>query len=66
MLIANRCMSSIDDDGLIGKEANKDSEMHRRVWAETIAASLEYALALTVSILYCATKIPILIIIKNK
>ncbi|XP_003424823.1 brefeldin A-inhibited guanine nucleotide-exchange protein 3 isoform X1 [Nasonia vitripennis] len=47
MLIANRCMTSIDDDGLIGKEANKDSEIRRRVWAETIAASLEYALALT-------------------
>ena len=46
MLIANRCMSTDDD----GRERNKDSETHRKAWAETIGAALEFALALTVSL----------------
>lgn len=48
MLVANRCMSSVDDSE---KDTNKDSETHRKAWADMIGAALEFALALPVSFL---------------
>lgn len=46
MLVANRCMSSVDDSE---KDTNKDSETRRKAWADMIGAALEFALTLPVS-----------------
>lgn len=46
MLVANRCMSSVDGSE---KDTNKDSGTRRKAWADMIGATLEFALALPVS-----------------
>lgn len=57
MMIATKAMTSIDDDGQAARDANKDSEIRRKAWAETISACIEYALALTVSFLFSSSYI---------
>ncbi|XP_014205122.1 brefeldin A-inhibited guanine nucleotide-exchange protein 3 isoform X2 [Copidosoma floridanum] len=47
ILMGRRCMSSLDDDSLFKQYVNRDSQLHQRVWAEIIVASIHFALALT-------------------